>query len=187
MSSQGKCTGCYRVHPPRTVAITSPFQSVITKNIRPDVSEAAAIRNFVREIEAAQISLDKLFCEAAELRRCSQQYRAFIPPIWRIPPELLAEIFIHSIDLEAPTSDSDSYYHIHHHSPSAQGPLISGEICQEWRAIALLAPRLWNSMFLKCTPSNMQASILLCETWIGVASVVNTFSSRTQLQPSSDA
>ncbi|KAJ7739686.1 hypothetical protein DFH07DRAFT_892367, partial [Mycena maculata] len=81
------------------------------------------------------MSLDKLLCETAELRQCSQQHKVFIAPIRRIPPELLAEVFMHSVDLEARAA--------HTHPNPITPPLILGEICREWRAIALSTPRLW--------------------------------------------
>lgn len=102
-----------------------------------------------------------------------------VASIRRIPPELLGEIFIHAVDLEARTaysSDSESYYgserigggeNYHIISPRPhRPPLIFAEICSEWRVIALSTPHLWNSMSLKVTGSKMQANILLCETWM---------------------
>ncbi|KAJ7929200.1 hypothetical protein B0H13DRAFT_940267 [Mycena leptocephala] len=186
------CLECGKAHPTRTVPGQSPFHALIAGDVLPSASQVDAVRDFVHDIDAevarreldilaARASLDRLLCETDQLRSCSQQHKAFIAPIRRIPPELIAEIFMHSIALEAQAfrisdSDSDSYYGSERigggenyyivtprvHKP----PLIFGEICHEWRVIALSTPRLWNSITLKCTRSLMQTNLILCETWV---------------------
>ncbi|KAJ7739646.1 hypothetical protein DFH07DRAFT_707424, partial [Mycena maculata] len=45
-------------------------------------------------------------------------------------------------------------------------PLVFGEICRHWRAIALSLPCLWNSISLDCTRlSKIQRNIVLCGMW----------------------
>ncbi|KAJ7821731.1 hypothetical protein B0H13DRAFT_2449202, partial [Mycena leptocephala] len=110
----------------------SPFQSLIVQERTPAVSETAAIRDFTREIDAEvarkELIIDRLLCEVEELRRCSEQHKALIAPIRRVPPEVMAEIFLQLAEIEADTWRS---------------PLIFGRICRDWRSIALSMPRLW--------------------------------------------
>ncbi|KAJ7461013.1 hypothetical protein B0H11DRAFT_1677491, partial [Mycena galericulata] len=113
----------------------TPFRSLMTSNILPTASEARAIRDFSRDTDAAiaerEGTIAQLLCEVVELRRSSEQHKAIIAPIRRIPSEILAEIFMQATGDEA---RSLSYY---------DTPLIFGEICREWRALALSLPRLW--------------------------------------------
>ncbi|KAJ7118726.1 hypothetical protein C8R44DRAFT_546078, partial [Mycena epipterygia] len=106
----------------------------------PSVSETAAIQDFIRNtdaeigskernIVALQASIDQLVCEVAELRRCSDQHKAIIAPIRRVPHEVMAEIFMQLAEIEEENG--------------RQAPLIFGEISREWRTIALSLPRLW--------------------------------------------
>ncbi|KAJ7684622.1 hypothetical protein DFH06DRAFT_1288884 [Mycena polygramma] len=184
-----QCANCNKRHPP-TVLSQSPFQALITQPVLPSALQVAGIRDFVHEMDAelsrkelaiaaTQASLDELLCEHAELSRTSQKHKAFIAPIRRIPPELIAEIFTQSMALEArafETDDSDSFYgsegigagdKYYIVTPRVQQPpLIFGEICRDWRLVALSTPRFWNSLTLKCAHSSMQANLHLLETWV---------------------
>ncbi|KAJ3782345.1 hypothetical protein GGU10DRAFT_81937, partial [Lentinula aff. detonsa] len=63
-------------------------------------------------------------------------HKSLLSPVRRIPPETLAEIFIHCL----PT---DSLYAVRN---LAEAPLIFTTICHDWRQIALNTPRLWSSL-----------------------------------------
>ncbi|KDR69854.1 hypothetical protein GALMADRAFT_230499 [Galerina marginata CBS 339.88] len=64
--------------------------------------------------------------------------QAHDPPIFRIPLEIVGEIFIHHIDGTYHTSEDDMK------SKTGQlGPLLLIAICRSWREIALAMPRLW--------------------------------------------
>jgi hypothetical protein len=71
----------------------------------PTASETAAIRHFVREADAEiarrEHAIDRLHCELAELRRRSELHKAIIAPIRRVPPEIMAEIFLQLAAIEA--------------------------------------------------------------------------------------
>ncbi|KAJ7043160.1 hypothetical protein C8F04DRAFT_1175662 [Mycena alexandri] len=133
-------------------------------------------------ISAAQASPDRLRREDAELRCYSQQHKFLVTPIRSLPPELVAEIFSHSMGLEAPASRAHKYesYYGSERLGSGEGhyfviprihkpPLIFMEICQQWRTIASSTPWLWNSISLMCNISLMPANLLLCETWLNRA------------------
>ncbi|KAJ7739674.1 hypothetical protein DFH07DRAFT_708341, partial [Mycena maculata] len=109
----------------------SPFQSLIAHQILPTPSETAAIHDFLRatdaEIERRESDIARLLCEVEELRRSSHRHKAIIHPIRRLPSEILGEIFQQLNDVEA----------------EKPAPLIFGEVCRQWRAIALSLPSLW--------------------------------------------
>ncbi|KAJ6608609.1 hypothetical protein B0H10DRAFT_520341 [Mycena sp. CBHHK59/15] len=187
-----KCVDCCKTHPPRAVLPPSPFQSIAAYGFLPTVSEAAAIRNFVQDIDAqiacrehailtleASPALDRLVCECVQLRRHSEQHKALIAPIQRVPPEIIAEIFLWSAQLEARWSElwiqlhsSDSREVERRQSDLIEprihrAPMLFGEICREWRNVALTTPRLWNSIALRCsTPTDLQCNVHLCDTWL---------------------
>ncbi|KAF7353689.1 F-box domain-containing protein [Mycena venus] len=83
----------------------SPFQSIIAQEISPTPSEKAAIRDFAQdtdaEIASREFAIDRLRCEVAELRRRSEEHKAIIAPIRRVPPEVMAEIFLQLAAIEA--------------------------------------------------------------------------------------
>ncbi|KAJ6500566.1 hypothetical protein C8R45DRAFT_73684 [Mycena sanguinolenta] len=179
------CVDCNKTHPHRAALIPSPFQSFMADERLPTASERTAIRDFVQdtgvEIEWRERTIDRLLCEVAELRRRSEQHKAIIAPIRRVPPEMMAEIFIRATEARA-TIDSglhESYlYNDFDEVDSFLGqndkvrpvihraPLIFGEISRHWRAIALSTPRLWNSIFLCCKDDKIRDNIALCDTWL---------------------
>jgi hypothetical protein len=145
----------------------------------PAVSETAAIRNFTREIDAEvarkELIIDRLLCEVAELRRCSEQHKALIAPIRRVPPEVMAEIFLQLAEIEAETGSCASYLYDYGEVFEKkyivrpfrdQAPLIFGRICRDWRSIALSTPRLWNSISLECRNRKIRSNISLCDMWL---------------------
>ncbi|RPD62280.1 hypothetical protein L226DRAFT_532695 [Lentinus tigrinus ALCF2SS1-7] len=55
-----------------------------------------------------------------------------LPPISRLPPELLIDIFTHCSD-----------------EPSDQlTPVLLGHVCQYWKDVSLLSPRIWQHIYL---------------------------------------
>ncbi|KAF8196911.1 hypothetical protein K438DRAFT_1585647, partial [Mycena galopus ATCC 62051] len=129
------CVDCGKTHPPRAALAPSPFHSIVSQEGIPASSEAAAIRDFAREIDAEitkrEHTIDRLLCEVEELRRRSEQHKAFIAPIRRVPPEIIAKIFLQ-------LTAAQMIRPVLH-----QAPLIFGEVSRHWRAIALSTPQLW--------------------------------------------
>lgn len=173
---------CGKTHPARAELAPSPFQM---KETPPTVSETAAIHDFIRNTDAEiaskernivtlKASIHRLRCEMAELRRYSVQCKAIIAPIRRVPPEVMAEIFMQLAEIEAEkgrrllAADSDFGDYIIEKPYMVKprlhrAPLIFGGICREWRTIALSSPRLWTSISLlfSISAAKMQANIRL--------------------------
>ncbi|PSR72217.1 hypothetical protein PHLCEN_2v11924 [Hermanssonia centrifuga] len=103
----------------------------------------AALEQRHREIEAV---LEQYHRDVAELR---QRLNAFSLINQRLPPELLAEIFVHYIAETSP-SGLETY------APDARPPdykkpyewVQITHICHFWRDVALLSPRLWNRILV---------------------------------------
>ncbi|KAJ7349119.1 hypothetical protein DFH08DRAFT_998659 [Mycena albidolilacea] len=171
------CPDCSKIHPIRAGLIPSPFESVIAQQSWPTALETAAIRDFTRDIDAEmawrELAVDRLLCELAELRRRSEQHKALIAPIRRVPPEIMAEIFLQLTAIGAEERYPFAYNSYNRFKKERlirpilhAAPLIFREISREWRDIALSVPSLWNSLSLTCTNDKIQSSISLCDMWL---------------------
>ncbi|KAJ7349163.1 hypothetical protein DFH08DRAFT_864588 [Mycena albidolilacea] len=172
-----QCPDCARTHSLRTL-IPSPFQCIIARELMPTASETAAIREFVLETDAEiarrERDINRPRCEVVELRRRAEQHKAILAPIRRVPPEILAEIFLQLADIERFWGRSHNYYNDgeifekeYLTRPSLRtAPLIFGQISRKWRAVALSIPSLWNRISLKCTDKKMENNISLCNMWL---------------------
>ncbi|KAJ6602257.1 hypothetical protein B0H10DRAFT_1754032, partial [Mycena sp. CBHHK59/15] len=71
--------------------------------------------------------------ERLRKRRCDifADLNAATAPIMSLPPELLCEIFLHCLP-PGPVLPNTKY-----------APLLLGQICRQWRDVALLTPMLW--------------------------------------------
>ncbi|KAF8210539.1 hypothetical protein K438DRAFT_161763 [Mycena galopus ATCC 62051] len=175
------CIDCKKPHAPRSLD-PSPFHSLLSQERMPTASETAAIRDFTRdtyaEIAWRELAIDRLLCEVAELRRRAEQHKSIIAPIRRIPPEIMAEIFLQLTQIEvrtqyyAPCSGfidnegGDLFDYTGYEPVLHKAPLIFGEVSRRWRAIALSTPRLWNSMFFVSTDTELRDIISVCDTWL---------------------
>ncbi|KAF7334556.1 hypothetical protein MVEN_02285500 [Mycena venus] len=79
-------------------------------------------------------------------------------PIYSLPPEIIAEIFINFV----PTYPEFPPY------SGVLSPLVLGRVCRHWRAIALSTPALWSSLSLAVSdPDAVQTEKLdLLRTWL---------------------
>ena len=71
---------------------------------------------------------------------------SFLAPIWRLPAEILAEIFVLSI-------------HIH-----AQSPLDLMHVCRFWRSVVLGMPRIWSTIRLSTWTNPSKTAFILEQT-----------------------
>ncbi|KAJ7043064.1 hypothetical protein C8F04DRAFT_28765 [Mycena alexandri] len=178
-----ECIHCHQTHSPRAELISSPFQSLTALETSPTPAETAAIRDFIRETDAEivrrEFAIARLRCEVAELRRRSEQHEAIIAPIQRVPPEVIAEIFLQANAIEAEYSSypldlgRDRDDNLVEKKSIARplvhrSPLIFGEISRKWRSISLSTPRLWCSISLQCGKQRLQSNSAraLCTLWL---------------------
>ncbi|KAJ7256108.1 hypothetical protein C8J57DRAFT_1075220, partial [Mycena rebaudengoi] len=70
---------------------------------------------------------------AAERSRLQAESDSIIYPVLTLPTEITVEIFRHTLP---PNPDPSSL----------EAPLLLGQICQQWREIALNAHELWQSL-----------------------------------------
>ncbi|KAJ7702272.1 hypothetical protein B0H17DRAFT_138901 [Mycena rosella] len=166
------CVDCGKPHPAsaRVGLLPSPFQSIVQQAVLPTTSETAAIRDYIRDTDG---EIARILCEVTQLRRSSERHAAAIAPIRRVPPEVIAEIFMQFSESEAGMQTSMKYDELQIIDKAYtvrpcihKFPLIFGEICAHWRAIALSCPKLWNSISLQCRNTKLQTNISLCDLWL---------------------
>ncbi|KAJ3801467.1 hypothetical protein GGU11DRAFT_838067 [Lentinula aff. detonsa] len=127
--------------------VQSPFASVIGTNYVPSTAELEKVKDLLlqpqielskvlSEIDRVQAALDDLLLQKQSIEEYIDAHKSLLSPVRRIPPETLAEIFIHCL----PT---DSLYAVRN---LAEAPLIFTTICRDWRQIALNTPQLWSSL-----------------------------------------
>ncbi|KAJ7190181.1 hypothetical protein GGX14DRAFT_483677 [Mycena pura] len=145
MSSRTKCGATCSAHcpalPQELQLPASPCpEHLVTNSVPSDLqtneiytlilSTEAEISDLDAKIVNLQRALDRLKLKRAGLTDFVKSHRGVVSTIRRLPSELLAEIFSHSLDA------SDSF-----HSPEALLHVVS--VCKRWRTIALASPVLW--------------------------------------------
>src|ERR1700685_988533 len=126
--------------------MASPFLAVLRSNYAVSAIEALRIEQIItkhdkgiaqidKEIAQTLVMLNRLQHRRAGLVTSLQAHKALISPIRRIPPEILAKIFV----LCLPDDDVVEV-------DVLDAPLLLVQICSHWRNIALSTPRLWNSI-----------------------------------------
>ncbi|KAJ3736081.1 hypothetical protein DFJ43DRAFT_990080, partial [Lentinula guzmanii] len=127
--------------------VQSPFASVIGTNYVPSTAELEKVKDLLpqpqielskvlSEIDRVQAALDDLLSQKQSIENYIDAHKSLLSPVRRIPPETLAEIFIHCLP-------ADSLYAVRN---LAEAPLIFTTICHDWRQIALNTPQLWRSL-----------------------------------------
>lgn len=147
------------------------FRHLIATNLSPSEEETRQILEFISkdeheladidaEIGHMQDALHRLLLQRARFAERIEAYKSTLSPIRRLPPEILAEIFIlcyasHTFRLP-PSMNSN---------PSAT-PLTLIHTCSRWRAIALGLPRLWTDVTLA---SSAQKTASQLKSWFNRA------------------
>jgi hypothetical protein len=85
-------------------------------------------------IAHAQTVLESLSEERAKKRKCIDIHNSLLSPIRKLAPELLAEVFLHTLQEEPLTPKAKT------------APLLLLKVCKVWRIIALGTPQLWASL-----------------------------------------
>jgi hypothetical protein len=123
----------------------SPFAEMVGTMVYPSPDEARQIREILSintgdlarldvAISHAQIVLELLSVERAKKRRCVDIHSSLLSPIRKLAPELLAEIFLHTLQEDPLTPEAKT------------APLLLLKVCRVWRIIALETPQLWASL-----------------------------------------
>lgn len=132
---------------PHIIGSNEPPSEVDMVNIRETIRMSdVEIAQLGKDISQVEIALSQMKQQHYLLREHRKAHKALLSPVRRLPAELLADIFFMCLP-ESP-------------DPNLRIPLLLGQICQRWRAIALSAGRLWSSidLFLKMKRPDSQAA-----------------------------
>src|ERR1700733_12077892 len=94
---------------------------------------------------------------------CANRQPECIPPVHRLPVELLAEVFRHYVQTVDHSRPSHSLC-VQPHSQMTPFPL--GQVCYYWRSISLAMGDIWQSLFI--SPPKME-HIPSVEMWLNRA------------------
>ncbi|KAJ7467528.1 hypothetical protein FB451DRAFT_1369249 [Mycena latifolia] len=87
------------------------------------------LRSRLAELDASIAAL------SAERQSLQTESDSIIYPVLSLPPEIIAEVFRRCGSSSGPPSPSP-----------AEAPLLLGQICRQWRQIAINTPALWRSL-----------------------------------------
>ncbi|KAJ3928928.1 MAG: hypothetical protein NXY57DRAFT_464558 [Lentinula lateritia] len=122
----------------------SPFHSIIGTNCVPSQVERASLKEF---LVAPQLEKSRLEAELSRVKahlKSTEEYihahQMLLSPIRKLPPETLAEIFMHCV------LAADSVRSLQ------EAPLLLTIICRDWRRVAIDTPLLWQSLHFYLPP-----------------------------------
>lgn len=110
------------------------------------------------KIIEAQKYMAELVEEQARARR--QVNARFAPIIHKLPPEVLSQVFMSSLQV-SDIEDLDYDY-----VPPDITPLFFGTICGSWRDIAWSTPKLWNHISIRAVHHIIKQQEYLLEQWL---------------------
>ncbi|KAK7001422.1 hypothetical protein R3P38DRAFT_3049036 [Favolaschia claudopus] len=141
----------------------SPFAERLGTNYCPTDDEVLEIQKLIAEPIQQISSLDDEIALLQEQRSHLSSYvaahKVLISPIRRLPPDIIAEIFLACL----PT-------HRNCVMNVTEAPVLLGRICSSWRVRSLATPRLWASLHIvvPAGPHNLGALRLeAMKLWLG--------------------
>ncbi|KAK0218983.1 hypothetical protein IW262DRAFT_1249822, partial [Armillaria fumosa] len=120
----------------------SPFKALVFTNDLPSDLEAKSVEEFlhdhIKELsnqdeEIARVSalLNRLMNKRRHLQQYINAHQGIFSPIRTCPPEILAEIFMQTLDDHYDVFDTK------------RGPWVLGHVCRRWKYISRSYPALW--------------------------------------------
>ncbi|KAG2141928.1 hypothetical protein DEU56DRAFT_795566 [Suillus clintonianus] len=99
---------------------------------------------------------EQLVKKKGEITQSMNLHKGLVSPLWRLPNEILSEIFVHCL----PT---------HHHlwPASVSAPMFLTNICRRWREVAANMPKLWCRLRLQeAEGRNWQRTAFCYDLWL---------------------
>ena len=146
---------------------TAEDQTSIRKNIQQIESTVGSVEN---EIIRLRRSLTELEDYRDQLYDNLTRHQAVLSPVRKIPPEILAEIFLHAAEGSSVVWPRQN--------GSIEMPMLLGRICSYWRTITLSLPLLWSDIRLDL-PYGHEAAGGIKTTCTAVQDLVDTCLSRS--------
>jgi hypothetical protein len=116
------------------------------------IGEESGLGNFRNSVGYCQ---EQLVEEKAVIVRSNTSRTRFSSPIWRLPTEILSEIFLYCLP-----EDEHLMY------TSRQAPMLLTRICRRWREIAVGLPMLWCSLQLQMRYDDWKKRAFCYDSWL---------------------
>ncbi|KAJ7609162.1 hypothetical protein FB45DRAFT_805827, partial [Roridomyces roridus] len=124
------------------------LHALIHSNDPPEPAEIPLIQSFAPEIDASLASLDaeiwrlqerlrSLKKDRSELLDHQRVHKSILSPLRRMPPEILAEIFVFSLPTVTELFQRQKFQ-------IEDSPWVWTHICSRWRTVAISTPTLWS-------------------------------------------
>ncbi|KAE9399109.1 hypothetical protein BT96DRAFT_707387 [Gymnopus androsaceus JB14] len=123
--------------------LQSRLESLYLSNEPPSSQDATLISEILQDRRARIFELEK---NLVKFRMEIKFYESLLSGIRKLPPELLAEIFMHYATSCRDGRDFSGYYF--YPRPHTDGPMRISAVCRTWRAIVFSTPTLWNYISL---------------------------------------
>jgi hypothetical protein len=166
--STAGCPDC-GCSPKHGIAIpSSPVPTLLHTHVAPSPSEAELIQSTLshvhssiseidQEIDRVQAILDLLKNKRGDLQIFADRHGALLAPVRRLPPELLAEVFVHCLPSQQIVATMAGKRSI----------LRPSHVCQHWRNVAVSTQRLWTSICVDAIHYKSQTA--LAKAWLSRA------------------
>jgi hypothetical protein len=141
------------------VMLSAPQTRMVRDTLCTTQSRISKIDN---EITRLMNSVKELQSKRDTLLTYAEMHTILLAPIQRLPPEILAAIFLNCMETKW---FNPRYYHFRPRLDKA--PLLLGHVCSRWRSITLSTPRLWASFTLTIQPKYLKLDVPLAKTWFG--------------------
>ncbi|KAF9269785.1 hypothetical protein L218DRAFT_850694, partial [Marasmius fiardii PR-910] len=120
----------------------SPYTHVLDTNYSPTYQESKEIFALLEQsqanLERIQMQIKKLEIQRLQVQTFTAKHRALLSPIRRVPPDILGEIFFHSLPADSlPTRCAHT------------SPILLSSICRSWRDVSFNTPRLWKAIHIQ--------------------------------------
>ncbi|KAF7973011.1 hypothetical protein HWV62_16394 [Athelia sp. TMB] len=139
----------------------------IDPNYAPTTSERLHIRADLMEIESDLALLDsalehlKAAQERLQLKRSALQQHAaacaaLLAPIRRVPPEILAEVFVHFLPAAWRDDSADA----------RRSRMLPSHVCKRWRELSLSLSHFWADISVMVDSKNIDKKLECAKLWL---------------------
>ncbi|KAJ7074987.1 hypothetical protein B0H15DRAFT_956870 [Mycena belliarum] len=129
--------------------------------------DAAQLRERLAEIDAEILELQaRLVCLATARKPIVHSLKSASFPVVSIPPEIIAEIFLHYVDSAHIGGTGSGAPYAPGTRAGGFGPLILASVCRAWRAVAISLPSIWSTVQLYAVPDTISPTEKLLQCWL---------------------
>ncbi|KAF7979283.1 hypothetical protein HWV62_42982 [Athelia sp. TMB] len=144
---------------------TSPVQQILRTNVAPSLTQITEIHQIIQEVDKLKAQLETelaLITQAFHQRReelvqFAQVHERLLAPERRLPLEIIARVFLHSVQSTDQPADA----------VRVRGTLCA--VCKIWRDVAIATQELWTSFSLIQRANPTRDIVDMSATWLARA------------------